>query len=566
MADATLIVRIITDATGAGKGFAAADSKIGKTQRTLGKMAAPAGAAILAIGAFGTAAVSAASRTQQAIGAVDSVFGKNAGTVKKWAGSAATDVGLAKSEYLELASVLGSQLKNMGVPLDQVAGKTKNLVTLGADLAATYGGTTKDAVDALGSALRGETDPIERYGVSIKQADIAAQQAKDGTDKLTGAAGKQAKTMALLELVNKQTADSQGQFAKESDSAAGSAQIASAQYENMMSTLGTALLPAVASVTAALGKLATMMAKHQTTTKIVIAVIAALAVGILALNVALGIYTAVTTLAASTTLAAWIGVAWPILAVIAAVALLVFGIKKLWNTSTTFRTVVLGVWGAVKSAASTAARVIKVVFLAAWRVISTAARAVGSVVRSVFNAVRGAVNAVTSTVGKLIGRIRGIKVPGVIKSAFDAVKSAIGRVIETAGNLIGKLKGIKVPGTVKTALDAIKGAADRVLNVIQSIINWLGNIPTPHINWPSPPKWLDKVIPGSFAAPSPMGRTVAGVGTYAAPTGRSARAVTPASSGGITINITGAVDPEATARQVRRLLGGHDRRMGARLS
>jgi hypothetical protein len=564
MADATLIVKIITDATGAGKGFAAADTSIGKTQRRLGKMAAPAGAAILAIGAFGAAAVDAASKTQQAIGAVDSVFGKNAGTVKKWAGSAATDVGLAKSEYLELAAVLGSQLKNMGLPLDQVAGKTKDLVALGADLAATYGGTTKEAVEALGSALRGETDPIERYGVSVKQADIAAQQAKDGTDKLTGAAGKQAKTMALLALVNKQTADAQGQFAEESDSAAGAAQIANAQYKNMMSTLGTALLPVVSAVVSALGRLATMMAKHQTTTKVVIAVIAALAVGILALNVALGIYTAVTTLAASATLAAWVAVAWPILAVVAAVALLVAGIVILWKKSTTFRTVVLGVWGAVKAAATVAARVIKTVFLAAWRVISTAARAVGSVVRSVFNAVRSAVNVVTATVAKLIGRIRDIKVPGVIKSAFEAVKAAIGRVITTAGQLIGKLRDIKVPGTVKSGLEAIKSAADKVLNVIQSIINWLGNIPTPHINWPSPPKWLDKVIPGSFAAPAPMAR-VAGVGAYAAPTGRSARAVIPASSGGIVINITGAIDPEATARQVRRLLGGHDRRMGGRV-
>jgi hypothetical protein len=41
--------------------------------------------------------------------------------------------------------------------------------------------------------------------------------------------------------------------------------------------------------------------------------------------------------------------------------------------------------------------------------------------------------------------------------------------------------------------------------------------------------------------------------------------VIPASSGGIVINITGAIDPEATARQVRRLLGGHDRRMGGRV-
>jgi hypothetical protein len=50
-----------------------------------------------------------------------------------------------------------------------------------------------------------------------------------------------------------------------------------------------------------------------------------------------------------------------------------------------------------------------------------------------------------------------------------------------------------------------------------------------------------------------------------APAVSSARAVAPAaaaSSGGINITVNGAIDPEATARQIRRILAGHDRRMG----
>ena len=85
----------------------------------------------------------------------------------------------------------------------------------------------------------------------------------------------------------------------------------------------------------------------------------------------------------------------------------------------------------------------------------------------------------------------------------------------------------------------------------------------PHIDWPSPPSWLSKVIPGSFAAPSAR---VAGVGTYAAPTGRAAsvgaRVAVRGTGGGPTIVIQGALDPEAVARQIQRLMGGHTRRMG----
>jgi hypothetical protein len=50
-------------------------------------------------------------------------------------------------------------------------------------MAAVFGGTAADAVDALSSALKGEMDPIERYGVTLNQAAIDAQKAADGNAK-----------------------------------------------------------------------------------------------------------------------------------------------------------------------------------------------------------------------------------------------------------------------------------------------------------------------------------------------------------------------------------------------
>src|SRR5262245_13321923 len=173
--------------------------------------------------------------------------------------------------------------------MDKVTGQTGDLIKKGADLAAQFGGTTKEAVEALGSALRGETDPIERYGVSVKQADIAAQMAADGTDKLTGAAAKQAKTAALLGLITKQSADAQGQFAREADSAAGAQQRTAAKVENLKAKMGEALLPVVSKVADAFGKFADWASEHQTTFQILIGVVAALAVAILAINAALAV-------------------------------------------------------------------------------------------------------------------------------------------------------------------------------------------------------------------------------------------------------------------------------------
>ena len=68
----------------------------------------------------------------------------------------------------------------MGVAAGDLAPVTNDLVGLGADLAAQFGGSSADAVAALSSLLRGETDPIEKYGVAIKQADITGPEGRDG--------------------------------------------------------------------------------------------------------------------------------------------------------------------------------------------------------------------------------------------------------------------------------------------------------------------------------------------------------------------------------------------------
>jgi hypothetical protein len=91
--------------------------------------------------------------------------------------------------------------------------------------------------------LKGETDPIERYGVSIKQSDISARLAAEGHSKLTGAALKNAQANAALGLVMDQTKSAQGAFNREADTASGVSQRASAMWENMKAKLGQGLLP-----------------------------------------------------------------------------------------------------------------------------------------------------------------------------------------------------------------------------------------------------------------------------------------------------------------------------------
>lgn len=248
---AVLKIDIVTDTKGTTTAIAQTDGQLGKLGQTASKAGALLKGGLLAAGvgaiALGKQAYDAASAVQQSFGALESVYGKSAASAKAWAKAAANDVGLAQSQYAELSALLGSQLTNMGRSQAEAAKESDKLIRLGADLAATYGGSVADAVSAVSSALKGETDPIERYGASVKQADINARLAAQGLDGLTGQAAKQAQASAVLGLITQQTAAAQGAFGREAGTAAGQQARLSANVENLKARIGAGLLPVMAA-------------------------------------------------------------------------------------------------------------------------------------------------------------------------------------------------------------------------------------------------------------------------------------------------------------------------------
>lgn len=231
--------------------------------------------------------VDQASALQQSTGAVESVFGDMAGAVEKNASRASKAMGLSTNAYQELASVLGSQLKNAGQPMSEVVAQTDKLIAVGSDLAATYGGSVADAVGAVSSLMRGERDPIERYGVSISQASVEAYKAAHGLQGLTGAAKTAADQQATLALLFDQTADAQGAFARESDTLAGSQAILNASWEDAQAALGEALLPLLTVAAQALTVFADFAKNNAEVLQILTVVLIATAAAVWAMNIAM---------------------------------------------------------------------------------------------------------------------------------------------------------------------------------------------------------------------------------------------------------------------------------------
>lgn len=218
---------------------------IGTVASKLKDLSKWAGAAALALGGIAT---KAASDLEQSTGTVEDIFKQYAGIVHQHATAAANDVGLSRNAYNELASLISTQLKNGGTALDELAGKSHNLIALGSDLAAGFGGSTKDAVEAISSALKGERDPIEKYGVSLRQASIDAKAAELGFTKVGGSLSDEASQAATLALIMEQTSDMHGKFSRESDTLAHKQEVLKARLENMAATLGAYLIPAASAV------------------------------------------------------------------------------------------------------------------------------------------------------------------------------------------------------------------------------------------------------------------------------------------------------------------------------
>lgn len=335
---AVLALRIISDASGAAKGFQEAEGRVAGLESKLSR-ATPAALAVGGAIVFAASqAYDAAAKLEQSSGAVESVFGAQAAAIKGYAEDAAQAVGLSTNSYQELASVLGAQLGGMGYAGKELTTQTDALIRTGADLAATFGGSTSDAVSALSSLMRGERDPIERYGIALSQAAVDAQVAAMGLDTSTPAAKRAADAQATLALVAEQSAAAQGAFAREADTAAGQTQRAQAEFENAAASLGEVLLPVVAEGARKLSELAGFLVENKNVVIPLVGVIGGLAAAVVAVNAALSVYRAIAVVA---TAAQWL---WnialsanPIGLIVLAIAAVVAAVVLAYNKFEWFR-------------------------------------------------------------------------------------------------------------------------------------------------------------------------------------------------------------------------------------
>jgi hypothetical protein len=335
--------------------FKSLEGASAKTAFALKKAFLPAVAVLGGLAAAAGPAVTAASDLNETMSKTSVIFGDADEALFSFAETAATSLGQTKQQALDAAATFGTFGKAAGLTGQDLAGFSTDFTKLASDLSSFNNSTPQEAIDALGAALRGESEPLRRFGVllsadaiaaeamrmglvttTVSEEDLAVATAKvniafekhnqtlekygegslqaqqsalalsqaesrlnaevEGTnDKLTA----QQKTLATQSLIMNATKDAQGDFGRTSDGLANSQRILTAQMKDLQANMGKILLPIVESAVSFFRDFTGVLAGNQTVMVVVIGVVAALATAIIAANIAMKIYTATTKAAAA---------------------------------------------------------------------------------------------------------------------------------------------------------------------------------------------------------------------------------------------------------------------------
>lgn len=209
--------------------------------------AAAASFAAVKIGDFVQSSVTEARNLERNMVGLGNVFGGLAPEMQQFAKDASA-IGLSQVDASKASTFLGSVLKQSGFSMDTVAGQTKNLVGLASDLAATYGYDVSEALTGMTALFRGEYDPIEKFGVAMKQSEVNALLAARGQKNLTGATLRHAQAQARLDILYARSTDAQGAYAKQSGSLFVAQTQLKAAFDNMKASVGASLTGPIAAL------------------------------------------------------------------------------------------------------------------------------------------------------------------------------------------------------------------------------------------------------------------------------------------------------------------------------
>lgn len=309
--------------------------------------------------ALGVQAVRGATDLAETATKVGVIFGDQSKQIEAFAATADKSLGQSKQQALDAAATFATFGQSAGLGGQDLTKFSTGLVKLTSDMASFSNTTPEEAIEAVGAALRGESEPIRRYGVLLDDATLRQEAMRLGLVKTTTQALTPAhKVLAAQAAILKQTSNAQGDFTRTADGAANKQRILAAETANASAAAGDALLPAWQKTLNVLVPLATWTGQH---TNLVMGLTAAILVSLAAVKAttfAITNWTAISKIGGAV-MKTWTGIQWlwnaalsanPVGLIIVAIVALVAALVLAYKKSATFRAVVQGALNAVSLA------------------------------------------------------------------------------------------------------------------------------------------------------------------------------------------------------------------------
>lgn len=176
---------------------------------------------------------------------LNQIFGDSTRIISDYANDSTKNILLTRQAALDGAATFGIFAKGAGLAGDEAAGFSVEMVNLAADMASFNNTSPEQAIQAIGAALRGESEPIRAYGVLLDDATLKQRAVTMGIYDGTGALSQQQRVLAAHAEILAQTSLQQGDAARTADSFANRQRQVQKAMEDTKVEIGEALLPVV---------------------------------------------------------------------------------------------------------------------------------------------------------------------------------------------------------------------------------------------------------------------------------------------------------------------------------
>jgi hypothetical protein len=286
-----LTILLQADTTGLGRGLADAQTKLQKFGGQLEQLSRKATLVFAGVAAAGYKVVQSASDLNESISKSNVIFGSSAKAIQAWAATADQALGLSQTAALEAAGNFAILGQSAGLTGKDLATFSTDLTGLAADLASFNNTSTDEAITALAAGLRGESEPLRRFGVLLSENAVQAKAMEMGLAATAKELTDQDKVLARNALILEQTTLQQGDFARTADGAANQQRILAAEIENSRAAIGEGLLPAYKDLLGVLVNVADWAGKNSTTVRNLAVAVGVLSAAIIGLNIAFKVAT-----------------------------------------------------------------------------------------------------------------------------------------------------------------------------------------------------------------------------------------------------------------------------------